>query len=999
VPPVEFNNLYSSKPLERSESHTSCNLKEELESLIDFCHKGVSTDACISIILINARSLVGKLHSLRILSTTVNPSFICVTETWLTHTVCDSAIALPGYVAHRADRPFKAGGGCLIYCRDDLRVSIMEDLPDSSPLEYLCVKTTNSNPALFLGCIYLPPKTRNSTSHISNFFAAASASPYSQHVIVGDFNLPNVTWNCPNGPSGISAFSSQLFHDGWVQNISQPTRGDNILDLVFTKGDLVTTSSVGPRFPESDHNVVVCNIKGIRPLPPTALVTHHKLTPFILQTVSSLIRLTDWSKFFLSKDAQTSANLLYDTLLPLLHSVSPPQKILSRFEPNGCKATLNLLRSLRKAKREYNKTRCFGILLSINRIASRIQSMRFRHEIQQEENVLSQPADPRLLSKLIRLRKPTDPYCITSLQLDDGTLCNSPATMCEFLNMFFARCYSEATKSTTPAATLLNPRCPVTPDINARSLDTISINLSDVSKQVRCIRPSSIPGPDGIPASVLTKCGPDLPLLLYQLFCTSLACGAVPLQWKLSVITPRYKSGPRTSANSYRGIHHTSLLLRILERIIKPHITTHLLSRNLISNRQYGFISRRSTSACQTDFFEMISDAYEEGLAVILIYLDISKAFDRVPHDAILRHLSNAGIAGPLLQWFKSYLTGRNQITKVFDCSSSSAPITSGVIQGSVLGPILFLLYINDALLHVTTGDPFLFADDVKIAYKFRPKDLSSTLPSIQRDLDALSAWSSHSGLSFSPDKCLVLTFRCPVDIPSLKVGNSQIRVSPTVCDLGLRYSNLFNFSQQAHYQIAKARRISFYILHSFHLPAVKLALFKQRVRPILEYCPMLFPHYTESDRHSIESVQRMFTRILMPAGLSSNYRSRCEHFKIDPLWMRRLKLNLVFLHRLVNAQVHTTNTFLHLSTPTRYTRNSEAKITCKLSRSAFKHNSFVPFYSRIWNRLPPDLRMLTNHISFRKSLNQFLSLQTVAPLFRTQLSDDVLCEYGPRHV
>ena len=984
--------LYPShSPIQPSPTQCSPNPEGELKALIDFCLKEISCETPISIVLINIRSLMCKMHTLRIFSAIVKPSFICITETWLKHTVTDAAIALPDYNIHRTDRVTKSGGGCLIYSRADINASVADVSTNVGPLESICINLKHATSPLLVGCIYLPPKTSHSSSHILDFLAEVNASDFSSKILVGDFNLPKTSWRDPTNNSSLVA---QLRHDGWVQHTTSPTRGDYILDLVLTNGDFVTNTAVGPLFPGSDHNVVISTICDIQPIPVVTQYFYHKLTPCILHSFCSLLRSTDWSEYFLSQTVQNSANILYATVLHLLHLVSPPLRTSSKSRLVD-KSSLKLLRSLKRARKEYNETRSLGSLLSINRIASYTQTLRYNRELYQEQSVLSHALDPTALRKLMRSRKPSSLDHITLLQTSDGTLCSTPLAISESMNLFFSSCYTgdlEATK-----ILCLSDDSQI--DAPTVTLSTIPIKLPDVYTQLRTLKPSAIPGPDGIPATLLINGETDIPLLLHHLYTVSLEHGVIPKQWKLSTVTPRYKSGPRIAASSYRGIHHTSLLLRVLERMIKPYLIKHFHSRKLVSPRQHGFLSRRSTSTNLTDFFEVITSAYEAGHAIVLIYLDISKAFDRVPHNALLHYLSHAGITGALLKWFKSYLTDRFQTTRISSYSSPLAPITSGVIQGSVLGPILFLLYINDALKHITTGEAFLFADDLKLAYHFQQDDISYMTHAIQHDLDALSTWSSSSGLKFSPEKSMMLISRCPNGIPPLFIGGAQITTSHTIRDLGLRYSNAFNFSSQAHYQIASARRLCYYILRFFHLPAIKLALYKQRVRPILEYCPMIFTHYLDSDRCSVEGIQRMFTKKLLSPGSPLTYKTRCDHFKLEPLWLRRLKLNLVFLHRLLHAEAHTVNTQCTVMNPLQRTRHSEGTIDIKLYRSAFRYNSFIPFYSRIWNKLPVSLRRLTNSRAFYKALSQHLSPINIKTLFTLQVTEDALFESGPKHV
>lgn len=317
-----------------------------------------------------------------------------------------------------------------------------------------------------------------------------------------------------------------------------------------------------------------------------------------------------------------------------------------------------------------------------------------------------------------------------------------------------------------------------------------------------------------------------------------------------------------------------------------------------------------------------------------------------------------------LLTWFKSYLSNRTQVTRIGNSTSSEASITSGVIQGSVLGPILFLIYINNVLKVIKYGTVFIFADDIKIVYTCDRSAFRNFVPHIQQDLDALSNWSSLSQLDFSIEKCQVLPFRIAPEAVSLVLCGKQIPVVPSVRDLGIRYSCNFNFSSQAQYQLARAKRTSFFILRSFHLLKTKLILYKQRVRPTLEFCSFADSFLSKADRLAIENIQRRFTRCLLPITNASSYRARCTQLRLEPLWMRRLKLNLAFLHKILHNSTHVASgcpTFI-LNSPYNL-RNSEFTLNIQPSRTSFHSRSFFVLYPSVWNRLPVELRSMSDQI------------------------------------
>ena len=217
--------------------------------------------------------------------------------------------------------------------------------------------------------------------------------------------------------------------------------------------------------------------------------------------------------------------------------------------------------------------------------------------------------------------------------------------------------------------------------------------------------------------------------------------------------------------------------------------------------------------------------------------------------------------------------------------------ITSNVVQGSVLGPLLFLLYINDISKEIKNGKCFLFADDLKVVYSSHRATENTKY--IQNDLACLETWSRQWFMPFSPSKCGVINLGS-TDTPQLTFSGLPVRQLNNVTDLGVKYSPGLNFSEHARFIIAKACKMVSFILRNFTTSEIRIALFNMCVRPILEYNCTLISIFRNSDLEGIESVQRVFTRHLLIHNPHISYNERCSQLRIEPLWLRRLKLNLL---------------------------------------------------------------------------------------------------------
>ena len=253
------------------------------------------------------------------------------------------------------------------------------------------------------------------------------------------------------------------------------------------------------------------------------------------------------------------------------------------------------------------------------------------------------------------------------------------------------------------------------------------------------------------------------------MFNSSLSKGIVPTEWKFSNVTPVFKgNGDPSCFANYRPISLLSLPSKVLARIVHNRLLDCLLS-NILSNRQFGFRPGSSTQEALLCATSDWSHCLDRGTSVAAVSLDLSKAFDRVPHCQFLSALINIGVSGPLLAWFRSYLSGRTQRVVVDGCSSEVHPVTSGVPQGSILGPLLFSIYMNsitNTQFHQVTS-LILYADDILL---YRPVSTSDDVALMQSDVAKVVDWLYSAGLSLNAGKSNVIIFSCKFSRPVIHI-------------------------------------------------------------------------------------------------------------------------------------------------------------------------------------------------------------------------------------
>ena len=278
--------------------------------------------------------------------------------------------------------------------------------------------------------------------------------------------------------------------------------------------------------------------------------------------------------------------------------------------------------------------------------------------------------------------------------------------------------------------------------------------MEGVEKLLRNLNVSKASGPDNIPNTILKTCSTQLAPAVTHIFNLSVNTGTLPEVWKNADITPIFKKGNKHEAANYRPVSLTSVCCKTLEHIICRHILNHLDEHRILTKLQHGFRSGHSCESQLVITMEDIMCKYDQKKQVDLVILDFSKAFDTVPHRKLLHKLKNYGVRGNILRWISSFLMDRHQRVVVKGEVSSKCTVDSGVPQGTVLGPLLFLCHINDLPLSVSS-QVGLFADDCLL---YREINSHSDHIALQEDLKSLECWAKQWGMKFNATKCYMMS-------------------------------------------------------------------------------------------------------------------------------------------------------------------------------------------------------------------------------------------------
>ncbi|MCG8078128.1 MAG: reverse transcriptase family protein, partial [Candidatus Thiodiazotropha taylori] len=455
----------------------------------------------------------------------------------------------------------------------------------------------------------------------------------------------------------------------------------------------------------------------------------------------------DFSSDFNSRYSQdTDINILWQTFRDFVGTTiqtNVPSKMTStRFSQPWISRKAK--RSSRRKKRAFRRAKATGSDADIDRYKQACKDTRY--ECRKAYNtyigdMVTTDRNPKKLYSLVKGKR-CDSSGVSPLK-SGGLTHSDPATKATILNSQFSSVFTQ--EDTTNIPSLGNSPYP--------AMHNFSIGIEGVRKLLADLDSHKSTGPDNIPTRFLKEYADDLAPALTLIFSASVSQGEVPKDWRDANVTPIFKKGDHSDPANYRPISLTSVCSKLIEHILHSQIMTHLDSHRILTDQQHGFRKRRSTESQLILTLHDLAKGLDEGEQIDAILLDFSKAFDKVPHERLASKLEHYGIRGNLLLWIKSFLAHRTQQVLVEGRSSDTAPVTSGVPQGSVIGPLLFLLYINDLPLQATSTTR-LFADDSLLYRKIRSTQDAQAL---QDDLDRLQKWEEDWLMSFNPSKCEVV--------------------------------------------------------------------------------------------------------------------------------------------------------------------------------------------------------------------------------------------------
>jgi hypothetical protein len=466
---------------------------------------------------------------------------------------------------------------------------------------------------------------------------------------------------------------------------------------------------------------------------------------------------------------------------------------------------------------------------------------------------------------------------------------------------------------------------------------------------------------------------------LTLIFNKSLASGEVPDDWRDAHVTPIYKKGQKSDPSNYRPVSLTSVCCKMLESVIRDEMVAHMAANGLIEGSQHGFVKGRSCTTNLVEFLDFVTAAVERGKPVDAIFLDFAKAFDKVPRKRLLEKLKSIGIGGQVLSWIENWLTGRRQRVVLNGDASSWEAVRSGVPQGSVLGPLLFLVFIRDLDLAAGLETALKkFADDTKVAKQVENRADAADL---QNTLDGMTAWATKWKMEFNIKKCKVMHFGPANNKFEYQMNGEKLDVTTEERDIGVLVTDDLKPGAQCAKAAKTASTVLGQISRAFRYRDKKIfrALYMRYVRPHLEFASSAWNPWLVKDINVLEKVQKRAVNMI--SGLKSgSYEGKLKELGMQTLADRRKEADMVLMFKVIRGYCPVNKEFWpkfvneHGGENVHGTR--AAADNYRLRQPFARNDRRAKFFSvracDRWNRIPPNIKQAKSIGQFKKLYRLF---------------------------
>ena len=922
----------------------------------------------MKILYTNIQSVFSKINELIVIAVDQCPDIILLTETWCNTSISDATLAIPGYQLEsdlrrdRTDTVNGLGGGLLVYTKQGLKILPHNNFKTNEFNQFCSLRIPTKGEPLTIFLVYRPP---GSGYENTDKLCEIMTNLDKQTILIGDFNFPDINWidstSAARGRPILETATSENLEQ--LVNFSTHNKG-NILDLVLTNcPEKIVSIADGGKIGKSDHCILNIEVK-VKTTVRKESATRLNWTKADIQGLQTFLGDTDWHSILSDKPADEAWETLRIILDQATSQFVPRSTIRPANTPKWL--TREIIKLVRKKKRAWKLSKTHGTTENINRYKELEKELivKLRNAKRSMEKKLANSGDTNAKKFANYIRSKTKSHTgIGPLKNASGKLVTDDKEMAEELNSFFSSVYTDENINNIPARAQ---------ETNVK-LDNIVFTIEKIRDKIKNLKANSAPGPDGICTNLLQNTREELLLPLKIIFEKTLNTGTVPQDWRHAVVTPIFKKGTKGDPANYRPVSLTSIPCKIFESIIKDCIMKHLLENNLIKESQHGFMPGRSCATNLIIFMDKLTEIVDRGKPADIFYLDFAKAFDKVPRARLLQKMERKGISGKVLNWVENWLTGRTQAVKVGNVQSNNCEVKSGVPQGSVLGPPLFTIFIDDLDDYARVINLLSkFADDTKGLQEIQGEEDRDKL---QRALDGMMEWAEDWGMQFNVDKCKIMHIGRNNPQYEYKMGGKKLKPVEEEKDIGVTIHHSLKPSTHCKKVADIASAVLRQLAKNFHYRDRHIfkKLYVQYVRPHVEFASPAWSPWNETDKAVIEKVQ--IKAVNMISGLAGKtYEEKCLELGLETLEERRKKQDLLQTYKICSGKdrVRPEQLFDRVGDnpgrETHFTADPQ-NIVVKRSRLDIRKNSFALRTADDWNSLSNGIKTCKTATAFKNAI------------------------------
>lgn len=905
----------------------------------------------LNICHVNIRSLSrSKLLAIEA-SLSVVYDVITISETHLHQGVKNDLFVLKGY--HdiiRRDRG-ENGGGIAIFIKENISFKILYKL-EKPNLEAMWISLNTIEGKVIICCCYRPPDISDFWVDFQNCLDEIKTNDVQNIFILGDLNADPATRN------------GRKLNDLCLRNnlyclVNEPTRitqnTATILDQIITNcPNFVKSTTVSPPVSSNDHCTVGARLsfKIKKEKAYKRTIWNYKKGDFTLFRKQLLD--ANFAECFETNDVDKACSMWTNKFLDTA-KLCIPNKIVT-IRPNDSPWYTNELRKLKRYMMKlFNKFKKSKSITDWEKYSAA------RSEYKNGLDNASSMFKKSLTEKLSKNKNSKSWWSTVKWLLGKGGDISYPTLNVNGKQITDNQDKAESYNDFFLSHSNIDVSNASLPDDDNFESNLTEINATEeeVRDLIECIDTTKATGPDGISPKLLYEAGSVIVPSLTKLINLSLSTSKVPNDWKIANVIPLFKKGDKNERNNYRPVSLLSCVSKILERVVFKHLFNYLRGKLLISEHQSGFQPGDSTINQLAYLYHEFSKALDEKKDVHIIFCDISKAFDKVWHPALIYKLKKMGIGGILLLWFIDYLHDRHQRVIIRGQQSEKGLIKAGVPQGSVLGPLLFLIYINDITL-VTQSKMKLFADDTSLYIEFDNAEEAAEI--LNDDLKDIQQWADQWLVTFSAPKTKLLTcsFKNKQYAP-IKFNNVELKPVKNHKHLGLTFSS--NLGWTAHIgsilqSVSSMSDVLKRLKYDLDRHTIEKTYFTF-IRPKLEYASIIWDNCTQQDCDELENFQLEVARTVTGARRGTSHESIYMETNWQTLKERRLLNKLKMFSKMADGKgPHYLLSLLPEKVESRRpnSRYKDDYILPKCRTATFE-NSFIPSTAKAWNELPAASR------------------------------------------